>query len=195
MSNQADLYGRSFFRRRARKYHDKQVIVAGQLFRIFRPASVFDAGCGIGSFLAGFRALGVRAGGCDPFGHRYALKGVSVGPWNLTDSIMDALGDINLQTSDLCLCIEVAEHIDKRASHVLAANLAALTGRWLVFTAAGPGQRGTGHINCRPQPAWIRIMRRAGLRYSGKMTAKVIRALEEIGDPLALCKNMMVFRR
>jgi hypothetical protein len=100
-----------------------------------------------------------------------------------------------LPAYDLVLCIEVAEHIDKRKSHVLAANLAGLTRGVLVFSAAGPGQRGRGHVNCRPQPAWIRQFRRAGMRYSGRLTMRTIGAAQEIGDALAVVKNLMVFVR
>jgi hypothetical protein len=55
----------------------------------------------------------------------------------------------------LGLCLEVLEHIpDENWSEVLS-NITKLSDI-IIFSAAHPGQGGTGHINCRPKIDWIR---------------------------------------
>merc|ERR1719413_15496 len=48
--------------------------------------------------------------------------------------------------SDLVYSFEVAEHIPAKFHDRLVSILANATGKWLVFSAARPGQGGTGHI-------------------------------------------------
>jgi len=43
----------------------------------------------------------------------------------------------------------VAEHIPKEFSESLVKNLIKLSKGFILFTAAKPGQGGTGHINCQ----------------------------------------------
>ena len=47
---------------------------------------------------------------------------------------------------DLVLSLEVAEHMPPEHIDKLAESLAAATSKYLVFTAARPGQGGTGHV-------------------------------------------------
>jgi hypothetical protein len=55
----------------------------------------------------------------------------------------------------LGICLEVLEHIDDLHSHAVLENITRNTDI-LIFSAALPGQGGTGHINCRPRIDWIR---------------------------------------
>ena len=101
----------------------------------FHPTTVIDVGCGEGWFVKAFENGDVQATGVD-------------GSW------VDGAGHVDLTKPpypdlgpyDLALCLEVAEHVHK-------AHAAALV-EWLtrsaplvVFSAAIPGQGGTGHVN------------------------------------------------
>lgn len=55
----------------------------------------------------------------------------------------------------LGLCLEVLEHIDDKDWKPVLENIIHNCDR-LIFSAAHPGQGGTGHINCRPKIDWIK---------------------------------------
>jgi SAM-dependent methyltransferase len=55
----------------------------------------------------------------------------------------------------LGLCLEVLEHIDDEHWLPVLTNISKLCDV-IIFSAASPGQGGTGHINCRPKIDWIR---------------------------------------
>ena len=55
----------------------------------------------------------------------------------------------------LGLCLEVLEHIRDEDFLPVLTNLTNMCDR-IIFSAAHPGQGGTGHINCRPKIDWIR---------------------------------------
>ncbi|NIV29426.1 MAG: methyltransferase domain-containing protein, partial [Anaerolineae bacterium] len=65
--------------------------------------------------------------------------------WKRHD-LREPLNDL-VGTFDLVMCLEVAEHIPKHQAHNhLLATLTKSTGSILIFSAAQPGQPGTGHI-------------------------------------------------
>jgi hypothetical protein len=55
----------------------------------------------------------------------------------------------------LGMCLEVLEHISEEDWQPVLMNLTKLCDR-ILFSAAFPGQGGTGHINCRNKIDWIR---------------------------------------
>ena len=63
------IYNRNFFKRRVRRYHDREVTLAKIWYQYLKPTSVIDLGCGIGSYLAGFRQCGASVIGCE-YGYR-----------------------------------------------------------------------------------------------------------------------------
>lgn len=110
---------------------------------ILNPAQVLDIGCGPGHFVDSLRSLGVNAIGID-IDDRVAGK-----PYLFKSDVMSLVFK-----SDLCLCIEVLEHIDvKYEAQVLSKLVESFTDT-LIFTAAQPGQGGDGHINCQTREYW-----------------------------------------
>ncbi|MFW6173823.1 MAG: hypothetical protein ACOC5T_08765, partial [Elusimicrobiota bacterium] len=61
------LYGRRFFKRRIRKYQDKEIKAANVIYKILKPNSVFDIGCALGSYLLEYKRLGCIVNGCDKY--------------------------------------------------------------------------------------------------------------------------------
>lgn len=105
------------------------------LHELFHPASVIDVGCGEGWFLREFETLGATTVGVD-------------GSWvdgaqhvDLTAPPYPAL-----ERADLALCLEVAEHVEAKHADDLVGWLVQLA-HVVVFSAAIPGQGGTGHVN------------------------------------------------
>ena len=98
---------------------------------------------------------------------------------------------------DLVLCIEVAEHLPESAADELCATIARHAGDMVVFTAAPPGQGGTGHINCQPPDYWSKKLKQCGLLYR-PMHTKIIKELwtSICGGKFAyLSRNVSVYKR
>jgi hypothetical protein len=66
----------------------------------------------------------------------------------------------------------------------------------VVFTAAPPGQGGTGHVNEQPQSYWIDRFRAEGMEYDETWSREVATRFEREGvrSPW-LVDNVMVFAR
>jgi SAM-dependent methyltransferase len=60
------------------------------------------------------------------------------------------------KTFDLVQSLEVAEHIDEAAAGVFVSNLVKHAGRFILFSAAVPGQGGEHHVNEQPYDYWRR---------------------------------------
>lgn len=61
----------------------------------------------------------------------------------------------------LGLCLEVLEHIEDTNWRPVLENMTRYCDK-LIFSAAVPGQGGTGHINCRPKIDWIKRFHELG---------------------------------
>lgn len=114
------------------------------LFARFAPTSLLDVGCGVGLWLAVAERLGI-----------VDVKGIE-GPW-----VQDA--DVRISRSnlivrdlelgfdlerrfDLVVSIEVAEHLSSTAADLFIDSLTRHADL-VLFSAAIPGQGGTGHLN------------------------------------------------
>ena len=139
-----------------------QKCVEGALEILGLPASVLDLGCGEGAHLRWLH-------------HEFASRtvGVDLAIPKDADGVLWHHGDLRVPvdlgvTFEWVLCWEVAEHLPRESSDILcdslACHLAKPHGR-LLFTAAPPGQRGPGHINCQPQAFWRLLLYDRGLVY------------------------------
>lgn len=95
---------------------------------------------------------------------------------------------------DLVACIEVAEHLRPEAADTLCDTLVRFVGKYLVFTAAAPGQGGDGHINCQPQEYWREKLQARGLVYSESITDHMRETWKWVTGPMFwLPQNIQVF--
>jgi hypothetical protein len=97
--------------------------------------------------------------------------------------------------SDLVYSFEVAEHIPAKFRNVLVSTLVNATAKWLVFSAARPGQGGTGHIPeaMLTREEWQAIFEDAGMIYMPKLT-ELVRQTAYIPRSYDLFSNLLVFR-
>ena len=119
-------------------------------------SSVVDFGCSIGTYLEHFMLKGCEVKGFE-FCYEECLSSIKKVP-RLENFIEfgDVTTPIKLEKKyDLAMSIEVAEHIPTSKSDVLVRNLCNASKRSILFTAAGIGQGGTGHINCQEKNFWI----------------------------------------
>ena len=119
-------------------------IVADLVVSALDPHSIVDVGCATGLWLAAFRkqgvadTLGVDGPWVDPA--RFAGPPETFRSHDLTQRVQVE------RRFDLALCLETAEHLPPERASSLVDDLVALA-PLVLFSAAIPGQVGTGHIN------------------------------------------------
>ena len=130
--------------------------LAEWLIEHFHPKSVVDIGCASGLYLLPFMAQGIEIFGMDGA----PQAGSKLSPewyrrWDFRKPFAMA------ETADLCLCLEVAEHIEEPFADEFIRSLVTVSNR-IVFSAATPGQGGEGHYNENTQSYWLEKFARYG---------------------------------
>jgi SAM-dependent methyltransferase len=163
--------------------------LADALYDELRPARAVDVGCGTGIMLARLAERGVEIQGIE--GSRAAIAASPVG-----DRIehRDLVRDVpDLGRYDLCLCIEVAEHLPPASGPALVAGLTRLSDL-IVFTAATPGQGGMAHLNERPHEYWISRFAERGFEQS-PLRDRLRETVAAVPDAPWVQKNLHVFAK
>ncbi|HVS01209.1 MAG TPA: methyltransferase domain-containing protein [Thermoanaerobaculia bacterium] len=176
------------FRRREAWRPDYQIVAAALLERL-EFTSALDVGCANGFLLEAFLAAGKRVAGIE-----VSPQVREVLPPALQEVVV--IGDFTRASGawDLVCCVEVAEHLPPRRSEPLVATLAAAGERWIYFTAAAPGQRGRGHINCRPHAEWQAMFRGHGWVLDEAATARLRESLQGLRQATWLRANSLLLR-
>jgi hypothetical protein len=140
----ASIYTKDFL-----DLHEKQAlqsarIVVPMVLNIVSPTSVIDIGCGRGAWLRAFHENGInRIKGLDGY---YVDQSELL----IDRSCFQAV-DLSIpfeieEKYDLAICLEVAEHLSSMNSRNLVRSLTDAA-PLVLFSAAIPRQKGTGHIN------------------------------------------------
>jgi hypothetical protein len=144
-------YTTEFFKDQITGSRESADLIAGICQELLHPQSVIDVGCGVGTWLSAFQALGVAdiAGYDGDWVDRRFLQISS-------DAFHPA--DLNQRLAvgrryDLALSLETAEHLKPERGQTLVADLVALAPA-VLFSAAIPHQGGTEHINEHWQDYW-----------------------------------------
>jgi SAM-dependent methyltransferase len=158
-SEKQNPYTEEFFRHITEGAAASAAVVVPLVMSLIRPRSVVDVGCGTGAWLSAFRSAGVeRIVGVDgDYVNRESLliPGECFSAANLTEGV--ALDE----TFDLCMSLEVAEHLPASAAPGFVASLANLA-PVVLFSAAVPGQTGAGHFNERWPDYWMALFAEHG---------------------------------
>lgn len=125
------------------------------------PKSYLDVGSGTGAMVNTAEKLGVEVNGIDRLprpNHPKLLQ-------------CDLREPIDLgRKYDLVTSIETAEHLEPEYADVFVDTIARHAAKWIVFTAAMPGQMGDGHVNCQQAVYWREKFDLRGCRYNAGMT-------------------------
>jgi hypothetical protein len=162
------------------------------------PDTMIDYGSGDGWWPHSFKSIGAK--------HCYAVELDKIAfehtppdVFFVQHDLREELTDLTGRRFDLVLCLEVAEHLPKHQAHnALIATLVKSTGNNLIFSAAQPGQEGTGHINLQPFSYWIETIERwSYIKLNGQKTADTRKAFERfLPDGFRfLANNLLVFSR
>jgi len=160
MTRSAALYSDEFYAWQADGSLSSAQAVIPHLKELVCPTSVLDVGCGVGTWLRAWAHDGTVT----------TLAGVD-GEW-VTDLLPDPARPLfrahDLTTPlalkrkfDLVTCLEVAEHLPPRSARTLIESLCR-HGDVVAFSAAVPGQDGTGHINLHWPTYWAKLFAEHG---------------------------------
>lgn len=134
-------------------------VIVPLLFKYFNFKSAIDVGCGVGAWLSVLRKHGVEE-----------ITGLDSGNVPADTLMIDKENfritnlneEIKLERRfDLVCCLEVAEHLEPARADGLVRDLVEL-GDIVLFSAAIPGQEGTGHLNEQYPSYWIDKFKRHG---------------------------------
>lgn len=153
--------------------------------------SVVDFGCNDGQTLAAFQALGVEdLHGVDGAGMREHLRYEGeFTEWDLTTPLSINEDVDGARKFDLAVCTEVGEHLPPEAAITLLDTLTRHSDL-ILFSAATPGQGGTGHLNERLFSWWE--VRFAAFGYVNDITIR-----QALPDQVSwwVRKNLAIFQR
>lgn len=186
------LYDDDFFAWHKKYVHESELECGKLLTDLWNPRTLGDFGCGIGSFLQGAKEKEVLVQGFE-IGGNHAEKYTHDDIKEHIEFNRDISKEMYSGHYEITLCIEVAEHIEEKNAWQLVSNLAWATNKICVFTAAPPGQDGTGHINLQPQSYWKNLFKKHGLNYNKNLTEDLLKVWEGIA-PDYITKNLMVFK-
>lgn len=152
-------YGSSFYDQQRAGSLASAKAVLPIVLALTKPNSVVDFGCGVGTWLAAAKGLGVE--------HCVGLEG----SWAKTQPLAapdlevrdtDLEQPVSLQERfDLAISLEVAEHLAPERADSFVADLCAAS-NVVLFSAAIPGQDGTRHQNEQWPSYWAERFIRHG---------------------------------
>ncbi len=161
------------------------------LIKNFNPASIIDIGCGNGIYLKAFDDLGIK----DLIGYDGSKNAIKKALLRGKIHLHNLRYPLYLNKKyDLCLCIEVAEHIENQYSKQLIETLIKLSNT-IIFTAATPGQKGSHHINEQPHSFWIELFKEKKFQLISSLTNKIKKEMQDKEVVWWVCKNLMIFKK
>jgi len=136
-------------------------LVVPVLMELFKPASVVDFGCGIGTFLKAFNQVGVKEilGLDGKWVDRNLLKKYISENEFLETDLTQAV-KLN-RKFDIAICFEVGEHLPASSAKTFVESLTQASDV-VVFGAAVPYQGGQNHLNEQWPEYWAALFQEFG---------------------------------
>jgi SAM-dependent methyltransferase len=187
-----DLYDQAYYDSVDSLAEGSMPVIAGTLASEVGPDSVLDVGCGSGALLAALRERGIPGVGLEHSAAGIAAsraRGLDVRPADLAGDPPVPPGRFGAVT-----CLEVAEHLPPHRAEPLVELLTSAADA-VLFTAATPGQGGTGHLNEQPHEYWIRRFAARGFALDAGATGRLRAEWQARGVAWWYWRNAMLFRR
>lgn len=167
-------------------------LLAETLMAEFKPEILVDVGCGDGGISMAFAKEGCRKIHAFDYSHEAVEMALTKGLPSVRQIDLTKTQAIPAK-GDLCICLEVAEHIPQTYARHLCQLLSEVAPN-LVLTAAPPGQGGHLHVNEQPQSYWIELMKSFSMKYDEESVARIRKAYN--GRMLQdYDRNLMVFKK
>jgi SAM-dependent methyltransferase len=149
-------YSRRFYEQQQEGSFRSAMRVLPHVFELVSPRSIVDVGCGVGTWLAAARELGVvDVCGVDGDHVDRAMLRIPAERFRPLDLTQPFRLD---QTFDLALSLEVGEHLPESSAEGFVECLTRLAPA-VLFSAAIPKQLGENHVNEQWQTWWIERFR------------------------------------
>jgi len=158
--NQPETQYDSVFFQSLQKYRPLYHFLADIIVAHLKPESAIDWGCGCGFILEKLQMHGIT----DLIGIEGSADVLPFIPETLKDKII--IADALLyrpKIYELAISVEVGEHIPEKDAGRFVNAVCNSASKWVWWSAAVPGQKGTDHINCQPLCIWIDIFKEVGL--------------------------------
>ena len=156
------MYDDTFYRtNEAGMIQSAQAILPNLINYLGWPRRVIDVGCGAGWWAVEFAKHDCEVIGIDGDWHGDHQLGERFIPHNLKHKLPTHLHG----QFDTVVCLEVAEHLPKSRAQSFVQDLCNLVDGpdgYVVFSAAIPGQGGTGHINEQWPAYWAELFNQCG---------------------------------
>lgn len=185
------LYNDSYYENIDPQKFELYHLLADVLVEHVGPETAVDLGCGSGIVLDRLHGHGVRVRGVE-----HSRAAIRRAPARVRESIVRAdlrHGVPDLGPFDLGICIEVAEHLPHSAADGLVDGLCRAD--VICFTAATPGQTGTGHVNEQPHSYWKERFAARGRPEAPALEAAVREGIAGVPWPPWIHANLMLFAR
>jgi len=166
----SEIYNSEFFERRDAAALESARAIAPLVYDLLHTHSVVDVGCGRGAWLRAFEECGVeRVQGFD--GDHVDREKLLIAREAFKPHDLSTLSKIDGHF-DLAICLEVLEHLPAEAGRTV---VNALTGAApvILFSAAIPGQGGTGHVNEQWPLYWRELFERRGYIFLDLLRRKI----------------------
>jgi 2-polyprenyl-3-methyl-5-hydroxy-6-metoxy-1,4-benzoquinol methylase len=156
------IYTLEYFHRRLRADRQRAFdVLAEVVCSRLTFESFVDVGCATGDLTSRLLDAGKHGVGVELAPAAFMLMAKDVGLNVFAEDATDTNLPAKLGRFDLAICLEVAEHIPTAKSRALIENLCQLAGL-VLFSAAPPGQGGTGHVNEQSWDYWQRLFSAEG---------------------------------
>lgn len=132
-----------------------------QILDLIPASSVIDVGCGLGTWARVFRDHGLAVKGLDGEHVPRERLYISESEFAVVDLRSPPRSVFKDFRYDLCISLEVAEHLPPECADDFVAFLCSCSDV-IVFSAAIPGQTGENHLNEQPLGYWAEKFHNAG---------------------------------
>jgi SAM-dependent methyltransferase len=154
-----NYYDENFFNNQSGGSENSASIVVPEIIKLFKPGSVVDLGCGVGTWLSEFTKNNVNdILGIDGDYVKVEMLKISKDKF----MPMDVQKSFSLDRKfDMAISLEVGEHLLTESSQTFVESLTKLSDV-VIFSAAIPFQGGVNHINEQWQSYWSELFEKAG---------------------------------